>query len=333
MSDIALLATTGHARVDAILRAIVTDYEAAFAGRVRGYYVIGSYADGSSVEHSDIDLMLVFKGRLDDAERERAGAVTEECATRSAIRLDLWPCGEANLTGETVALKLGSVLVYGEDIRAGLTLSPLDAYTREGMDAGGFFLRQVLRGAARLAQPVEYPDPAGEFYGYDTVRIPEWYPPGTTRGIKELVTSASRVARALLALQSGEYAGGKGASIAAYRAHIGGAWSDYLGALYANGKRRWGYTVPEAHDDRQLLRSLCAQTLAFERHFFACYRDHLLARLAAGDPALQLAAAERLGETVYPGDAAISAALELLTAADDDRLRNAAGAALRLARV
>lgn len=324
MGHISLLASSGNARVDRVLRDIIRIYETALPDRMRGYYLLGSYADSSSVGISDIDLMLVFKDRLSDAERDAAEQLEDGCARLSSIRLDLWFCGEADLMRATVPLKLGSLLVYGADIRDQVALPPLDAYTRDVMDAGGFFLRHILRGADRLVLPLDYPDPTGEFFGYDTIHIPVWYPPGTTHGIKELVTSATRVATALIAFQAGQYAGTKSGSIALYRARVGDAWSDYLDRLYANGKQRWGYAVPDDADDRQLLRRLCEQTLAFERHFFALYREHLLGLLASSERAHQLTAAARLSEIVYPGDAELAAALELLYDSRDSLLRQSA---------
>ncbi len=51
------------------------------------------------------------------------------------------------------------------------------------MHGGQDFLTRVLRGVNVATYPLSYPDPAGEFYGYDTIRISPWYPPGTARGL------------------------------------------------------------------------------------------------------------------------------------------------------
>jgi predicted nucleotidyltransferase len=47
--------------VDDTLRATVAAFEATFPGRVRGYYVQGSRADGSGLSTSDLDLCIVFR--------------------------------------------------------------------------------------------------------------------------------------------------------------------------------------------------------------------------------------------------------------------------------
>jgi hypothetical protein len=313
--ELTLLTTTGDQRIDDLLRRLIGVFELALPQRMRGYFLLGSYADGTAVDLSDLDLLLVFSGQMTAGERATAAQLSTQCAQLSPLRLDLTARGEAELAGETVLLKLGSMLLYGADIRASLALPPLDEYTRTALDSGCYFLRQVLRGAAQLSIPLTYPDPAGEFYGYDTIRIREWYPPGATQGIKELVTSTSRVARALLALQAGQYAGRKSAIVALYRAHIGDPWSDYLEALSINGKTRWQYRVPAAPDERQLLRALCQRTLAFEWHFFTVYRTHLRELLRSPDPDHRHLAIARCGEVCYP-DAEVAAASAAATATD-----------------
>jgi hypothetical protein len=37
-------------------------YESVFPGCIRGYYLLGSYTDATSVSISDIDMAILFKG-------------------------------------------------------------------------------------------------------------------------------------------------------------------------------------------------------------------------------------------------------------------------------
>lgn len=315
MEPITLLASPGVEEIDRILCGIVTIFEASFPGRVRGYYLLGSYADGGAVAISDIDLLLLFAGALTADERAGAVALVEGCALLSATRLDIVICDEATIASEVVLLQRGGLLIYGADTRAQLPLPPLDIYTRETMDAARHFITCVLRGADRLIYPLAYPDPAGEFFGYDTLRIPEWYPPGTERGVKELVTTATRIARASLALRAGRYAGSKGGSVTAYGEYIGDEWADLLAALYNNGKLRWGYAVPTNAEERRLLRDLCRRMLAFENDFLARYRGYLLGLLRTGDAAERAHARQKLREVIF-SDAEAHAALREAHAAD-----------------
>lgn len=282
MDSVELLATTGTETIDDIVRGLVAVFEAGFRGRVRGYYLLGSYADGAAVGISDIDLLALFIGAMGQSERAQAERLVEGRQLLSATRLDIVLCDEASISDEVVLLRYGGRLVYGEDTRERLPLPPLTDYTRATMDVARYFMARILRGVERLDYPLSYPNPAGEFYGYDTVRIPEWYPPGTQRGVKELVTVATRMARASLALRAGRYAGSKGGSVSAYRAYIGDAWSDLLTALYTHGKLRWGYAVPTDPAQRRLLRDLCRQMLAFENDFLTRYQDYL--RNYSGEP-------------------------------------------------
>jgi hypothetical protein len=302
MEQVTLLASSGDAAIDRIVRGVVTIFEASFPRRVRGYYLLGSYADGAAVAISDIDLLPLVAGALDEGEREQAERLVEGCALLSPTRLDIVLCDEATITDDVVLLRYGGQLVYGADTRAALPLPPLANYTRATMDAARYFIAHVLRGVERLTYPLAYPDPNGEFYGYDTVRIPEWYPPDTRQGVKELVTTATRMARASLALGAGRYAGSKGGSVTTYREAIGDEWSDLLEAIYAHGKLRWGYAVPTDPAERRLLRDLCRQMLAFENDFLARYRVYLLGLLRSGDPAEQAHAREKLAEVSYPDD-------------------------------
>lgn len=101
VGGIALLRTTGDERIDAILRGLIEAVEAAFPDRVRGYYLKGSYTDGSAVATSDIDLTIVFKGAaLVDAEAERAQRLGEACSQGSPARIDLDAVNERCLRQE-----------------------------------------------------------------------------------------------------------------------------------------------------------------------------------------------------------------------------------------
>ncbi len=308
MEDVVLLASSGAEAIDRLVRGIVTVYEASFPGRVRSYYLLGSYADGGAVPISDIDLLVLFAGARDERERDQGLWLAEGCALLSPTRLDLMLCDEATLASEVVLLRQGGRLIYGTDTRAELPLPPLAIYTRETTDAARYFMAHILRGVERLDVPLTYPDPQGEFFGYDTIRIPEWYPPGTVCGVKELVTTASRLARASLALRAGRYSGSKGGSVTAYRAYIGDEWSDLLDALYQHGKLRWGYALPTSPEERRLLRDLCQRMLAFENDFLARYRTYLLGLLRSGDASEQAHARDMFAEVIY-ADEEVSAAL------------------------
>lgn len=309
MSDLLLANSTGNTHVDRILRGIVGLYESALPGSIRAYYVIGSYADTSAVPISDIDLTIVFARPLTQEQLTLACDLIDHCALVSPIRLDIGLALEQQLSGiECTLLKLGSLFIYGNDLRDSLQLPPLRPYQRDVTWSPYRFLGQVIREQLVLRYPLTYPDPADPFYGYTKKRIIEWYPAAVEQGTKELLTGVTRTATALLALRTQQYVGAKSASIRQYREFIGDEWTEYLETLYRKGKGEWQYAVPDRPAEQQFLRELCQQTLAFENAYFLHYRSYLLEQLQGSDDE-RLFAAQRLAQVVYD-DEEIRAALQ-----------------------
>lgn len=251
----------------------VAAIEDALPGRLRACYVIGSYADGTAVPLSDLDLVVLLKGKLTSDDKRQVGRIERALAPHCPARLDLTLSGEDDPTWEKGYVKRASLLLNGEDVRLRV---PLPEEDREHQDEPElshhryvlFHIGHELRGLERVPVPLEYPDPGGEFFGYDTNRHAFWYPPGTTRGLRMLVNTACQIASALLPPDAAEHAMTKAQTVALFRQH-GGAWGEYVESLHAHAKLRWGYLVPDALDDRRVLRSLCQHMLAFERHFLA----------------------------------------------------------------
>lgn len=316
MTDIALHFSTGDAAIDARLQAIVARYEAAFPARICGYYLFGSHADGSAVPASDLDLVVVFRG--EGATREAVAAATDLAAVWSRERgthLDVLVLGEGALrrVGH-FRVKHGSVPLYGEDIRAALPAIAHEAYVRTYARAPVGYAARGFRHADRLAYPLTYPDPTTPFCGYVL---------DDPAPLKALVAAACWCASLLVTFEVGLTVATKADGVVLYRSHLGGPWADYLDTLYDHGKQRWGYRLPEATDERALLRDLCRRHLAFENHYFARYRRYLLDALGGDDPAGRRFAAEQLWAVRYP-DAAVRAALVARAADDDATVRAAA---------
>lgn len=339
MLDVTRLTITpsGNGQVDDIVRGLVGLYEVVFPGRIRGYYLTGSYAEGGVTALSDLDLFVVFKGDFIDAEEGLRGRRLNQVfytARLTPIRLDIPARSERHLSPlDRVLLKLASRPVYGEDIRDTIALPDLPAYRRGVTHIAVHNARIVLRGdnlrgPETLTFPLDYPEPHAEFYGYARTRVPFWYPPAVEHGLKELVTTVGRMATALIALRAGRYVPQRRDSVRLYRECIGDGWTEYVAAIVEGGKERWGYLVPEGAADRRLLHDLCRQTLAFENHFLGTYRAYLLAELRSDDDADRRFAAQRLGEVLYP-DEEVAAALRDAARSDNAALRREANAAVR----
>jgi len=263
---------SGNPEVDPILHDMITAYESAFPHGGLAYYLIGSWAEGESNALSDIDVAIVWT-RAEPAVDDRVRGERIRASLGSPFRLDAAMIAERGVPASLIGvnLKLSSTYLSGPDIRERLALPPLETYTESVIEGAYLFMTRILRSTESLDR-IDYPDPGGEFFGYTRKRLDRWYPAEVTSGLKEWVSTATRIARALVAIQTGRYVGSKGKAIATYRAYIIDEWGEYLSTLYQKGKIAWGYRVPEDEVDRNLLRDLCRRFLAFEKHFLAVAR-------------------------------------------------------------
>jgi hypothetical protein len=120
----------GDSQTAAIVPGIVALFELVFPTRIRGCFLLGSAGEHTAVELSDIDLVVLFAGSCEGNEETRAHQVAATCGLLSPIRLDTMPQSEATLCIEDVQLKLGSILVAGEDVRPGVPLPAPAAHAR-----------------------------------------------------------------------------------------------------------------------------------------------------------------------------------------------------------
>jgi hypothetical protein len=327
-----LLATTGNQRIDQILQGVVGVFEATFPGRVRGYFLLGSYVDRSAVPASDVDVGILFKDAYcDDVEAERALRLCQDCEANSAVLLEMWAMSEEQLRradrfGIALQVALGSQLLYGGSSPVASEVRPDARYVRWAMHVPLYGLVALRGQPAALTYPLDFPDQSGPFYGYDRLRLAgtgDVEQPGT----KLLVAIVGRIATALVALHTGHYVRSKQGSVAFYRAHIADQWADLVEQVYVHCRGDWDYHVPSAPAERQQLRLLCQRALAFENAFLLTYRDFLLNELQSTDEAPRLLALERLRQVIYPS-LEVRAAVRNLTLSTDEQLRHAASATL-----
>jgi hypothetical protein len=273
---------TGDAVADRVLGGFIGICDLVFPGRVRAYYLTGSTADGTAVRtpgdalnSSDIDLTVVFAGTLSDSEAVRFSQVRGACEQLGGLGLDQL---DASAVGETalfrdgdVTLKTASRLLLGQDIRDAVPLPRPEEHIRRAIRISTDVMA-ALRGTSAL-QPtaaLTYPDPGGEFYGYDF--RDERY--GGVPGTRLLIDGLTWGATAVLAIQTGLLAGTKRDAIRLHREHVNDEWSALLVELYERSKLRWWYGIPQRDLDRQLLRRLCGRVLALERYLLDVYRSH-----------------------------------------------------------
>lgn len=315
MNSLTLIASTGDARADALLRAAVHTFVAAFPGRIRGFYLHGSQAERDSLPTSDLDLFILFRGAFRGAaERERAGDVRDACAASAAIELDIELGDETALrAGLDPAFKLGSVLLYGEDVRDAYPLVPLDAWARDRLHSSYWRIITLFARPLPVTLPLAYPDPGDEFYGYARrpTRLPDG---GAAPGTRDLIRSAGWAATALLALDAGVYVARKRDCHTLYRQHTGDdEWSDLLEQVYTQCRGAWRYLIPSDPAGRAALRAICARTLGFENHFMDRYRSYLLGELGSAVEAHR-AQARAVLERLPWRDDALTTALQTASA-------------------
>jgi predicted nucleotidyltransferase len=302
---IELVNETKYPQANEILRGVIGLLTLAFRQRVRAVYLMGSYHQETAVSRSDLDLLIIFKGRVTEAEQNRCRQLGRYATRISPIRIDVVPRGETQLrqTGLTGA-KLSSLLLFGDDIVQSLPWEPLSSYLPQLVAGCSSTIRELRGNAVALSYPLVAPDPADEFLGYTRFG---WYTGLETRsGTRNLVNWALLAATTLVVWQSGQRVSSKKEAIQLYRTHIGDEWGDFLAELFTRAKMEWAYGVPETAEGRQQLRKLCQQNLLFETFFWGKIRPYLRQQLSNPDPALQMMARQRLQEIVYEGNLPIT---------------------------
>jgi hypothetical protein len=260
MTDIDLLFSTGEASVDAVLRGVIGVFEQVFPERVRGYYLTGSYADGSAMPSSDIDLTILYHGRtLGEQDERAADRLAASCALICPIELDVAALAqEIPYPLRAVSLKLDSRLLFGEDARPAVSLPSREAYARHATDLALRLLSRLHR-QGPLACPIDYPEPDDPFFGY------------ARGGTKDLATTTLLMATAILARRTDCYVAGKRECLRLYRDRIDDEWTGFIEDVYHRCRNQWCYSLPQSESDRRHLTALCARFREFAVRFVHGY--------------------------------------------------------------
>lgn len=330
LNEILLLNATGNQQIDGILKTIIATFEDAFPQRIRGYYVEGSYANENQVPTSDVDLLLIFKdGFTDEHERAKAEDVARQHASSCEVEMDIQLLEEEylHMVGIPPSLKMGSMLLYGEDIREKFPLISLQAWTRDRMHTSYWRTVNLFKRPSVVTYPLAYPDQDGEFYGYDQrkLRLADGSEVNCTRDLIRLVGWS---ATAILAFKAGQYVARKSDCQRLYTDHIADRWTAVLYDTYTLGRGRWNYLIPDESGERRLLRLICSRVLPFENHFLLIYKDFLLQELRSNDMEGKLQALWVLSKIPYK-DAEIEAAVCELKNDPDGNVRERVAEAVR----
>jgi predicted nucleotidyltransferase len=309
MQDIFLQGTCEHSQINSILQKVVQVYESTFPGQIVAYYVEGSYADQTSLPTSDIDLVIVFRNPFSDMETRKKAEQIWMNEQAETPEIDITVVDEESLRkGVRPNLKLGSQLIYGQDVCRLYPLLPIEAWACERMHAAYWLLVTIYQRPTPVLLPLTFPSPSEEFYGYTnrTLYLPDGQQVPCTRN---LVRTTGWAATALLALQARQYVGRKRDCVRLYRDHIGDEWTPLLEEIAAVCRDECQYLIPTAPRAREHLRSICERTLHFEQHFLTLYKQFLLEQLRSTEQG-QVRFARWVQEQLPLNDAEITATLQ-----------------------
>ncbi|NEQ45160.1 MAG: hypothetical protein F6K00_17000 [Leptolyngbya sp. SIOISBB] len=322
---------TEHPKINQILQGVIRVFEQSFSGRIRGYYLQGSFGNQSATTNSDLDMYVIFKGSFSrPAEATEAVNLSHACAQISPVLLEIKPGAEFDLhriehTGIALNFKYSTQFLFGEDIRDQIpTFAPGD-WVWWAMRAPQTSL-QVIRSTKHLIFPLQQPNTQAEFYGYDRQTIP-CADGADCPSTKWLVATVGWITTALVAYRTGQYVGSKGAAVRLYQSHIGDYWTTLVEQVYEQCRNRWHYLIPNGAEERKILRSLCCQTLEFSNYYLSVYRNFVLGELSAGTSQHQLLVVRNLAQVIYPGDQEIAKALQQLQQSSHEGLSKAANEA------
>jgi hypothetical protein len=258
-----LLSATQNATVDRILQGVIALFELTLPSRVRSYYLEGSYAEGTATVASDIDLYVVLKEPLSAEETRVFWAVARSCHLLSSIPLDVFPLVEQEvLRSGSLGLKYASQILFGEDIRALIPDPSPEVSLHRAMHTPFEFMKR-LRGASFLVYPLDYPDPASEFFGYEISRGFSVHN-AHRNSLKELVVIICFTAASIVGYRSGRFVVTKSQAPQLYEQEVGDEWSVLIKSAFAI-RDRWRYKLPKEAGERDELRALCQSTLHFEK--------------------------------------------------------------------
>ena len=323
MDQVPLLQSTGHQKVDEILQGIIGIFEKTFPTRIRAYYLIGSHATGNAVCTSDLDVVIVFKGKLLTGEEALAHRVGDSCQHINSIELDLMFYSEERILRRRMygrGFALTRRLVFGEEFDEAIPLPSIEKYLWFMMNSAYEALVWIRCSPQTLVCPVDYPNPKTPFFGYaKPVRM---FNGATRDGAKQLVHNVCVACSAIIGFAVARQATSGSESVRVYKKQIGDRWSDFLETIYKVCRIQWNYIIPEDENGQRQFHDFCQQALGFERHFLKVYRNYLLKVLRSGDLSQKLDVVRRFGEIIYPDGKAVEA-LQALEGDADGELQDA----------
>lgn len=251
---------------------------------LRSIYLTGSRAAAAEIATSDLDLCLVLAGRVPMSARAPIRELVVEINRASPVSCDAVLVDEAQLEpGLTPYLQCRRLLA-GPDVLLGRPLLPKPGVMLHFATLGLYSVRAVRGHCKELPYPLTYPEPDGEFFGYDRfgVRLPGG---GYRTGWSSLVNLVLTLATFRLAWLADVYTPAKRITVAEYPRHLpNDPWLDLVAGVAS--MRRWGGAdaPPGAAADRARVAAWCEAAVRFENEFLDTVIEHLPEWLPADEP-------------------------------------------------
>jgi predicted nucleotidyltransferase len=202
---IELLRSTGDQRIDDILLGTLGLLDAMLPGRMRGAYLTGSLVDGTATDGSDIDVLIVLKGTMSEDDEAVFRRIRLDGSRLAGRFLDVAPDSEAALftEGRPLAKAATFDLIWGEETKDRWAIESVEASLHHPMRGSYFYLGHFRGSTGPLVYPLSYPDPNGEFFGYERRGYHDldgWISAGTKAFIGGMTLAAS----VIVAIRAGE---------------------------------------------------------------------------------------------------------------------------------
>ena len=185
MKNVEIQYRTGIKQVDNILEGLVQMTEILIPSTIGSIYLTGSYAFGTAVHTSDVDLIFVGRrNQLNDEMKAKIFSLSQLSPLICPLRLDIKAYRQVELIElnsvvdqgfspmkallhlNTVTVKIASRLIYGEDIRHQICLPSMPQFINNIADFTTWLIGMLRGENNHLRFPLQYPNPEVPFYGY-----------------------------------------------------------------------------------------------------------------------------------------------------------------------
>ncbi len=236
----------------------IVDFKTAFPNVAASWYLLGSHADSSAIDVSDVDLLgLVWEIPAPVyAWRDRT---IESFGGQLELHIE-YPAelGCVPLS-HFIPMLVHARLIDGDDVRPQLPQLEMTAY-RETV---AWKFGRAVEHFHPSRRPDALPDPDLEFLGF-TERPGEWT--GLNEWTHPIVVLLGKGSCAIAAL-SGRASGSRNEALRHFRdCDESGLWADYCTQGVGMLRDDWRYRVPADRDDRARLLQVVARLCEFEAH-------------------------------------------------------------------